>query len=86
MRLLPAFIVIIVLFLIATLFLQGRRVSGRLRNLPVLPSGTTASPPAFLITGILIALAGLLFIFLGKLAVLLAVLTFALYFLTSKRR
>ncbi|MCL5024739.1 MAG: hypothetical protein M1497_15500 [Nitrospirae bacterium] len=86
MRLVPAFIFIIVLFLLGLLFLLGRKASGKLRNAQGIPSGAHRRPQPLLVTVALVALTGMLFIFLGKIALLIALLTLAVYFLSAKAR
>jgi len=78
-RLLPAFIFVVIIFLAGLFFLQGRKV---FRGAP---SGQIRKALLFVSVTALLALFGLLFMFLGKLALLIALVTLAIFFLSRKR-
>jgi hypothetical protein len=78
-RLLPAIIFIVIIFLAGLFFVQGRRVfSGA-------PPGQVRKAAPFIAATALLALSGLLFMFLGKLALLIAFLVVAVFFLSRKK-
>ena len=84
MKLLPAVIFVSIIFLAGLLFLQGRRASGRM-GYSRAPSGQMRKAALFIATIALLALFGILFMFLGKIALLIALLVLAIFFLSSKR-
>jgi len=84
MRLLPAVIFVIILFLAGLFFLQGSRASGRMRRSGD-PSGKMRKATLFIAVTALLALFSILFMFLGKIALLIALLVLAIFFLTSRK-
>ncbi len=84
MRLLPAVIFVIILFLAGVLFLQARRTAGR--------AGPSADPArqrkkalSFIAVTALVALFGVLFIVIGKIALLVALVVLAIFFASSRK-
>ncbi|MEK6672651.1 MAG: hypothetical protein AABY42_04145 [Nitrospirota bacterium] len=73
MKLLPAVIFIILLFIGGLIFLKGRKVSQKTRSFMGMP---------FII---LLLLGGIFFIILGKIAIFLVMLALAVILLTYKR-
>jgi uncharacterized membrane protein len=84
-KLLPAIIFVILLFLAGLLFLQGRTMSGRSGDISAGSSGRMAKPVPFIALMALVSLLGLLFILLGKIALLISVVIVALFFLSRKK-
>ena len=82
MKLLPAMLFVMLMFLSGALFLALRKVS---RN-PGSTSGQFKRPATFMAAIMLFSLFGLLFTFLGKIALLIALVTLALFFLSPKNR
>lgn len=78
-RLLPAFVFITVIFLAGMFFVQGRRA------VSLAPSGQMRKTVLFISATALLALFGLLFMFLGKLALLIALLVIAVFLLSRKK-
>jgi hypothetical protein len=84
MKLLPAVIFVIITFLAGLLFLQGRSASGKTGFSGALP-GQMRKAAFFIATIALLALFGILFMFLGKIALLIALLVLAIFFFSSRR-
>jgi hypothetical protein len=84
MRLLPAMIAVVLIFAAGLLFLQTRRVSGGTGVSAALP-GQMRKAGLFIATIGLLALFGILFMFLGKIALLIALLVLAVFLLSSRR-
>jgi hypothetical protein len=70
MKLLPGIILIIVLFAAGLVFLQGRKSLHKASFVPM--AG-------------LLALSGILFVLIGKIALLIALISLAIFFFISKR-
>jgi hypothetical protein len=70
MKLLPGIIAIIILFAVGLLFLQGRKSIQKTSFVPM--AG-------------LLALSGILFVLMGKIALLIGLISLALFFFISKR-
>lgn len=85
MRLLPAFILLLIIFVAGLFFLQTRRISHSAGGFSEAPSRQTRKAGLFIATIALIALFGILLLFLGKVAVLIALITLALFFLTRAK-
>ena len=86
MRLLPAMIVVVLLFLGGLVFLQVRassRKGGGIEGLRMLANHRFARAAAILL---LILMTGLLFRIMGKIALLIGVLFFFIYLLSSRKR
>jgi uncharacterized iron-regulated membrane protein len=84
MRLLPAVIFVVILFLAGVLFLQARRAAGR--------GGPSADPArqrkkalSFIAVTGLVALFGVLFVVIGKIALLVALVVLAIFFASSRK-
>jgi hypothetical protein len=84
MKLLPAVIFVIITFLAGLLFLQGKSAS-RIMGVSPAPSGRMKKAALFIATIALLALFGILFMFLGKIALLIALLVLAIFFFSSRR-
>lgn len=85
MKLLPAVIFVIIIFLAGLLFLQGRHAARRPGGFPGAWSSPVRKAAFFTAAIALLALFGILFMFLGKIAFLIALITLALFFLTAKK-
>jgi hypothetical protein len=70
MKLLPGIIAIIILFAVGLLFLQGRK---------------SIQKASFVPMAWLLALSGILFVLMGKIAFLIGLISLALFFFISKR-
>ena len=70
MKLLPAIVAIILLFSAGSLFLKGR---------------TSVHKASFVPMAGLLVLSGILFVLVGKIALLIALISLALFFLISKK-
>jgi hypothetical protein len=84
MKLLPAVIFVIITFLAGLLFLQGRSASGK-TGLSGILAGQMRRAALFIAAIALLALFGVLFMFLGKIAFLFALLVLAILFLSRKK-
>jgi hypothetical protein len=84
-KLLPAVIFIVIIFMAGLFFLQGRRASLRIRDISGLSSEQMKKSALFIATTALLALFGLLFMFLGKISFLIALFVLAIFFLSRKR-
>ncbi|MCL5423140.1 MAG: hypothetical protein M1461_11815 [Nitrospirae bacterium] len=84
MKLLPAVIFVIIIFLAGLLFLQGRSVSMRM-GFSGASAGQMRKTALFIASIALLALFGILFMFLGKIALLIALLVLAIFFLSYKK-
>ena len=80
MKLLPAVVVIILIYLAGFLFLRMRQPS---RNGGLLKNSQTARTAVVVL---LLLLLGLLFKILGKVAILIGAILFGLFFLTFRKR
>ena len=78
-RLLPACVFIAIIFLAGMFFVQGRRA------VSLAPSGQMRKAALFIAATALLALFGLLFMFLSKLALFIALLVIAVLLLSRKK-
>jgi len=86
MKLLPAVIFVLIIFLAGLFFLQGRSAFKKIRGVSGTPSGQMRKAALFIATIALLALFGILFMFLGKIALLIALPVLAIFFLSIKKR
>jgi hypothetical protein len=85
MKLLPAVLLVIAVFLAGSLFLRGRSASRRIFGVAAAPSGQMRKAALFIAATALLALFSILFMFLGKVALLIALLVLAIFFLSSRK-
>lgn len=85
MKLLPAMIFIVIIFLAGFFFLRGRSAFRR-RGFRGAPYGQTRTAGLAAATVALLGLFSILFMFFGKIALLIALSAFAIFLLSNKTR